>query len=279
MTIKVTQDLVSPSKYGIKCPNAMDAKYITFHNTANDAPAKNEISYMNGNNNQVSYHFAVDDVEVRQGIPVNRNAWHCGDGSGPNSGNRTSIGVEVCYSKSGGERYKKAEALAIKFIAQLLKEHGWGVDRVKKHEDWSGKHCPHRVLDEGRWGAVKSAIAKELAALNGTKAPAKTGTATKPVKATKPKAPSKKLAVPTGVIRQGARGTAVTQLQNALAAVYFYPDKGAKNNGIDGIYGPKTANAVKRFQSTQAGIANDGIYGSATRAKLVAALKKAGYSV
>ncbi|RAP08555.1 N-acetylmuramoyl-L-alanine amidase [Bacillus pumilus] len=111
------------------------------------------------------------------------------------------------------------------------------------------------------------------------KGSAKTGTATKPVKATKPKAPSKKLAVPTGVIRQGARGTAVTQLQNALAAVYFYPDKGAKNNGIDGIYGPKTANAVKRFQSTQSGIANDGIYGPATRAKLVASLKKAGYSV
>lgn len=279
MTIKVTQDLVSPSKYGIKCPNSMDAKYITFHNTANDASAKNEISYMNGNSNQVSYHFAVDDVEVRQGIPVNRNAWHCGDGSGANSGNRTSIGVEVCYSKSGGERYKKAEALAIKFIAQLLKERGWGVDRVKKHEDWSGKHCPHRVLDEGRWGAVKEAIAKELAALNGSKAPAKTGTATKPAKTSKPKASAKKLTVPTGVIRQGARGAAVTNLQNALAAVYFYPDKGAKNNGIDGIYGPKTSNAVKRFQSTQSGIANDGIYGPATRAKLVAALKKAGYSV
>lgn len=111
------------------------------------------------------------------------------------------------------------------------------------------------------------------------KTPAKTGTATKPVKTSAPKTSSKKLTVPTGVIRQGARGTAVTQLQNALAAVYFYPNKGAKNNGIDGIYGPKTANAVKRFQSTQAGIANDGIYGPATRAKLVAALKKAGYSV
>ncbi|OEI74332.1 hypothetical protein BG616_08940 [Bacillus subtilis] len=27
------------------------------------------------------------------------------------------------------------------------------------------------------------------------------------------------------------------------------PDKGAKNNGIDGVYGPKTANTVKWFQS------------------------------
>lgn len=279
MTIKVRKMLVSSAKTSIKCPYSMNAKYITFHNTANDAPAENEITYMRNNNATVSYHFAVDDKEVIQGIETNRNAWHCGDGDGVNSGNRTSIGVEVCYSKSGGERYKKAEALAIKFIAQLLKERGWGVDRVKKHEDWSGKHCPHRVLDEGRWGAVKEAIAKELAALNGSKAPAKTGTATKPAKTSKPKASAKKLTVPTGVIRQGARGAAVTNLQNALAAVYFYPDKGAKNNGIDGIYGPKTSNAVKRFQSTQSGIANDGIYGPATRAKLVAALKKAGYSV
>ncbi len=115
---------------------------------------------MIGNNNEVSYHFAVDDEEVVQGIPTNRNAWHTGDGSGVNSGNRTSIGVEVCYSKSGGERYRKAEALAIKFIAQLLKERDWGVDRVKKHQDWSGKYCPHRVLDEGRWNAVKAAIAR-----------------------------------------------------------------------------------------------------------------------
>ncbi|WP_024426115.1 N-acetylmuramoyl-L-alanine amidase [Bacillus safensis] len=279
MTIKVRKMLVSSAKTSIKCPYSMNAKYITFHNTANDAPAENEITYMRNNNATVSFHYAVDDKEVVQGIETNRNAWHCGDGSGVNSGNRTSIGVEVCYSESGGERYKKAEALAIKFIAQLLKERGWGVDRVKKHEDWSGKHCPHRVLDEGRWGAVKEAIAKELAALNGSKAPAKTGTATKPAKTSKPKASAKKLTVPTGVIRQGARGAAVTNLQNALAAVYFYPDKGAKNNGIDGIYGPKTSNAVKRFQSTQSGIANDGIYGPATRAKLVAALKKAGYSV
>ncbi|WP_212924110.1 LysM peptidoglycan-binding domain-containing protein, partial [Bacillus licheniformis] len=107
-----------------------------------------------------------------QGIPTNRNAWHCGDGNGP--GNRSSIGVEVCYSKSGGAKYKAAEKLAIKFIAQLLKERGWGVDRVKKHQDWSGKYCPHRVLDEGRWDAVKAAIAAELKALGGkSSSPAK----------------------------------------------------------------------------------------------------------
>ncbi|MGC8261852.1 N-acetylmuramoyl-L-alanine amidase [Bacillus subtilis] len=167
MAISVRKNLVASSKYSVKCPYSMDAKYITFHNTANDASADAEIRYMIGNNNEVSYHFAVDDKEVVQGIPTDRNAWHTGDGSGSNSGNRTSIGVEVCYSKSGGAKYKAAEKLAIKFIAQLLKERGWGVDRVRKHQDWSGKYCPHRVLAEGRWESVKAAIAAELKALGG----------------------------------------------------------------------------------------------------------------
>ncbi|MEN4815484.1 N-acetylmuramoyl-L-alanine amidase family protein [Bacillus velezensis] len=166
MAIQARQMLVSPEKYSIKGRYAMTAEYITFHNTANDASANNEISYMRNNNETVSYHFAVDDKEVVQGLPTNRSAFHCGDGE-YGTGNRKSIGVEVCYSKSGGERYRKAEALAIKFIAQLLKERGWGVDRVKKHQDWSGKYCPHRVLDEGRWNAVKAAIAAELKALGG----------------------------------------------------------------------------------------------------------------
>jgi N-acetylmuramoyl-L-alanine amidase CwlA len=160
MAIQVKQRLVPSSKYKIKCPYIMEAEYITFHNTANDASAENEITYMLNNNNETSYHFAIDDKEVIQGVPLNRNAWHCGDGGG--KGNRKSIGIEVCYSKSGGERYKKAEDLAIRFIAQLLHDRGWGINKVKKHQDWSGKYCPHRVLAEGRWDNVLNAIQKEL---------------------------------------------------------------------------------------------------------------------
>lgn len=69
------------------------------------------------------------------------------------------------------------------------------------------------------------------------------------------------------------RGEKVTQIQKALAALYFYPDKGAKNNGIDGFYGPKTANAVKRFQLMH-GLSADGIYGPKTKAKLEALSKR-----
>jgi len=160
MSINIKQKLVPAAKYGIKCPHSMNAEYITVHNTANDASAVNEIKYMTNNNNSVSFHIAVDDIEAIQGIPFNRNAWHCTDGNGP--GNRKSIGIEICYSKSGGERYYKAEQNAIKLIAQLLKERGWGTDRVKQHADWYKKNCPHRIRDEGRWGEFIMAIKKEM---------------------------------------------------------------------------------------------------------------------
>lgn len=64
-------------------------------------------------------------------------------------------------------------------MAQLLKERGWGIDRVRKHQDWNGKYCPHRILSEGRWEQVKAAIAAELERLGGKKALSPTKTKTK----------------------------------------------------------------------------------------------------
>ncbi|MGE0912084.1 peptidoglycan-binding domain-containing protein, partial [Bacillus atrophaeus] len=55
-------------------------------------------------------------------------------------------------------------------------------------------------------------------------------------------------------------------------ALHFYPDKKAKNFGIDSYYGPKTADAVRRFQLMN-GLNPDGIYGPKTKAKLEALLK------
>lgn len=140
----IKQDLISSSKYKIKCPYEMNPMGIAIHNTYNDASAKNEIAYMKNNNNQVSYHIAVDDKEAIQGLPLNRNAWACGDGSsGP--GNRKYISIEICYSKSGGDRFVKAEKLASKVVAELLNKYGWGIDRIKAHRDFAKKDCPHRT--------------------------------------------------------------------------------------------------------------------------------------
>ncbi len=157
--MKIRQMLVSPSKYNIKCPYSMTATRIVVHNTANDASANNEISYMINNNNEVSFHIAVDDKEAVQGIPFNRNAWHAGDGNG--IGNRQGLSIEICYSKSGGDRFIKAEQNAAKLIAQLLKERGWGIDKVTKHQDYSNKYCPHRTLDMG-WQRFLNMVRAEM---------------------------------------------------------------------------------------------------------------------
>ena len=158
--MKVVQNLVPSSKYNIKCPYSMTPEFIVVHNTANDASARNEIAYMIRNDNKVSFHYAVDDKEIIQGIPENRNAWHAGDGAN-GQGNRKGLSIEICYSKSGGNRFIAAEKLAAKFIAQKLKEKGWRIDKVKKHQDFSGKYCPHRTLDMG-WQRFLDMVQKEL---------------------------------------------------------------------------------------------------------------------
>lgn len=162
--VKIIQNLVSTNKYSIKCPYEMIPEGITVHNTANDASAQSEINYMKNNNYEISYHFAVDDIQAIQGLPLNRNGWHASDGNGP--GNRKTIAIEICYSLSGGPRFDKAEENAAELIAQLLQEYGWGIDRVKRHYDYARdkKYCPHRTMDKG-WdrflNMVKAKMGKE----------------------------------------------------------------------------------------------------------------------
>jgi len=158
--MNIVQNLVPPSKYHVKCPYPMVAEFIVVHNTFNDASAANEVAYMIRNNDKVSFHYAIDDKEIVQGIPENRNAWHAGDGeNGP--GNRKGLSVEICYSKSGGKRFEEAEKLTARFIAYKLNEKSWGIDRVKKHQDFSGKYCPHRTLDTG-WQRFLNMVQAEL---------------------------------------------------------------------------------------------------------------------
>ena len=150
-------------KLSIKCPNTMTPTRIVIHNTANDASAANEITYMHKNTNQTSFHFAVDDKEIVQGIELNRNAWHATDGAN-GKGNREGIAIEICYSKSGGELWLKAVENAAELTARLLKDYGWGIDKVTKHADYTNKHCPHRILDEYGWDNFLKLVKSKMGA-------------------------------------------------------------------------------------------------------------------
>lgn len=155
--MEIKQMLVPKSRYDVLCPYEMDPTEITIHNTYNDAPAINERNNVANNSKGTSFHIAVDDKEAIQLIPFNRNAWHSGDGT-YGRGNRKSIGVEICYSQSGGERYRKAELNAIEVIRQLMDRFNIPISKVKTHQERNGKYCPHRMLDEGRVQWFKSQL-------------------------------------------------------------------------------------------------------------------------
>lgn len=160
MALTITKKLIPTSRYNWKSHTTMKPVGICVHNTANDASALNEISYMTRVDVKVSYHYAVDDIHAVQALPENRTGWHAGDNLGP--GNMKHIGIEICYSESGGDRFIKSEQNAVLLIVDILKRYGWGIDKVKKHQDFSGKYCPHRTLDMG-WQRFLNMISKELA--------------------------------------------------------------------------------------------------------------------
>ncbi|MBE9389533.1 DUF5776 domain-containing protein [Vagococcus salmoninarum] len=109
----------------------------------------------------VSFHLAVDDKEVVQGLPYSRNGWHAGDGAS-GTGNRKSVGIEICYSKSGGVRYQNAERNAIKVIASLCRQLGLRPSKntLKMHRNWSNTSCPNRI-NSSNWDRVVTAIIDE----------------------------------------------------------------------------------------------------------------------
>ena len=155
-------------KISIKCPYDMVAECIVVHNTDNSASANDEISYMHSNDSNTSFHFAVDENEIVQGIDLNRNTFNAGDGAN-GKGNRKAISIEICRSyckkkvngkwvadeenwkKNYKTKFEKAQRNAAELTAKLLKERGWGIDRVKKHQDFSGKYCPRRTMDDYGW--------------------------------------------------------------------------------------------------------------------------------
>jgi len=132
----------------------MEATTITIHNTGNPgSTAANERSWLTNpeNTRTASFQIVVDAKEAIEVVPLDEVAWHAGDGSGAKSGNRTSIGIEICEKDTTLGEYAQALSNAIDLTAKLLHERGWGVDRLRRHYDWSGKNCPRLMNIDGKW--------------------------------------------------------------------------------------------------------------------------------
>lgn len=124
---------------------------ITIHNTGNiGANADSNHRYMknlNKNGNRTaSWHFTVDDKQIIQAQSTNYKCYHAGH----SVGNSTSIGIEICMFNDANRQLKAYEN-AMELVKILMKYHNFDINDVKRHKDWSGKHCPAWLI-EGKFG-------------------------------------------------------------------------------------------------------------------------------
>jgi N-acetylmuramoyl-L-alanine amidase len=163
--VTIIQDFI-PSGRRNRPGCKMEARYITIHDTANTragADARAHARYLKTYPDLIaSWHFTVDDKEIYQHLPLKENGWHAGDGRS-GTGNRQSIGIEICENRDGNR--PEAEANAAWLTAKLLQEFSLGIEQIKQHNHWSGKDCP-RVLRSrvNGWSGFLSAVEKNLVA-------------------------------------------------------------------------------------------------------------------
>ena len=124
---------------------------ITIHQTGNiDAPAKNNHNYMKNCNRTgdriASWHVTVGYDYIIQAQSFNYKTYH----AGTSAGNNSSIGIEICMY-SDKDKQKQAYDNAIALVKILMQYYNFTADQVKRHKDWSGKHCPAWLI-EGKYG-------------------------------------------------------------------------------------------------------------------------------
>lgn len=131
-----------------------EIKYLVIHETDNfaagaDAAAHNSFIHNNSTVEPLSWHYTVDDHQVYHHLPDNEAAYHAGDKMEKNGGNLNGIGIEMCVNEDGD--YGKTMENTVKLCARLLVEYDLKPKVLRKHEDFSGKVCPAKLIAAGRW--------------------------------------------------------------------------------------------------------------------------------
>lgn len=131
-------------------------KYIVLHETDNfeeGVGAKNHATFLKENNmKSTSWHYTVDDTEIYHHIPDNEVANHAAD----EDGNLYGVGIELCVNRDGN--FEKTFENAAKLVAYLLKEYNLTIYDIKTHQDFSGKDCPHSILENNRMNEFKRKV-------------------------------------------------------------------------------------------------------------------------
>lgn len=147
-----------------------DIKYLIYHYTANDGDtAAANARYFAQNRVGASAHYFVDDGCVVQSVADYLIAWAVGGEKWPDCAktgggrlhgscnNYNSISVELCDTVPDG-RYDFSPATlenAARLGRQLMAKYHIPPERVARHFDVTGKHCPGAAgwwgRDDGEW--------------------------------------------------------------------------------------------------------------------------------
>jgi N-acetylmuramoyl-L-alanine amidase len=262
---------VHVNQYSRPGKKLQEVRKLIVHWTANPgASAANHFGYFDRSiieaKRYASAHIFIDKKEAICIVPLDEVAYAAGDVQQRINGvpyrgvtellpsaNYLSISVELCVEKDGTFA-KETLDRAVDVFAELCKTYKLNPNEdIVRHYDVTHKNCPAPwVADIGEFNEFKRRVGEKLDV--------------KPVVvAPKPK-PKPVYPLPSGIIRDGDKGSAVKQLQTALNAAGF-------NCGTaDGAFGPKTESALRKFQVKHELVA-DGIYGPKTKAKLAEVLK------
>ncbi|MBX6354053.1 MAG: peptidoglycan-binding protein [Thermoflavifilum sp.] len=187
--------------------------------------------------------------------------------SGGTTVGTSSSATAPTYKYPGSALHVGSRGTAVQLVQQRLKSLGYPVGTVdgvygsKTAAAVKSFQRGHHLTADGivgaaTWGALfgtqQTSSATRSSSSSSTGA-AKTSTTTTAVKKDPPGVP----AFPGTALKQGSRGTAVTQVQSRLNALGFAVGT------VDGVFGSKTATAVRNFQRAHH-LTVDGVVGPAT---------------
>lgn len=137
-------------------------RYIVVHYTSNRGDtAKNNVDYFARENVGASAHFFVDEKETWSSVPEACVAWHCGAKSyrHPECRNSNALGVEICMNDKQGKVRQASIDRAALLVRALMAKYDVPVDRVLRHYDVTGKHCPGPMVDDpALWTAFRAKL-------------------------------------------------------------------------------------------------------------------------
>lgn len=273
MTLTINKDYpCNPQNYQSK-RNTSVIKYLIYHYTANktDTAKNNCIYYQGVLERKASAHYFCDETPdtVWQSVEDNITAASVGgskwDDIATTGGakmygiikNANSISIEMC--STNGVIAEATLKNAVELGKYLMQKYNIPIDRVYRHFDVNGKHCPGWAgwygADCSKWNDLKRRLGSSSTVTDVFVQAGAAATSAGSVSVDYNKN------LPTGItLKKGSKGVNVGILQTALNKLI------SAGLDVDCDFGTKTYNAVVTFQKKYAAVCGnaDGIVGTKT---------------